>query len=110
MLFNSYIFLFAFLPIVLIGWWQLRNSAVRLIIMTRASYVFYGTWNWRFVPLMIASTSVDYIAGSKIAGSFNPRNRKVWLGGSLSVKLIILGFFKFFGIFASSVNATVAEL
>ena len=108
MLFNSYLFLFLFLPVVLLGWWQIRHSGARLAFMTLASYVFYGAWNWRFIPLMIASTTVDCLAGARIAGSSDPRTRKAWLAGSLTFNLAILGFFKYFDFFASSVNSTAS--
>lgn len=72
MLFNSYIFLFAFLPVMLAGWWGLRRDRTRLIALTLMSYVFYGWWDWRFIPLMIASTTVDYVAGGRIAAASNP--------------------------------------
>ena len=108
MLFNSYIFVFVFLPLALLGWWQLRHTKARLVFLTLASYLFYAWWDWRFLPLMIASTTVDYIAGQHIAGSEEPRTRKLWLVCSLSFNLTVLGFFKYYGFFARSVNA-VAE-
>ena len=48
MLFNSYEFLFAFLPVVLIGWWSIRAPAARLAFLAAASYFFYAWWDWRF--------------------------------------------------------------
>lgn len=108
MLFNSYIFVFVFLPLALLGWWQLRHTAARLVFLTLASYLFYAWWDWRFLPLMIASTTVDYIAGQHIARSDDSRTRKLWLVCSLSFNLTILGFFKYYGFFARSAN-TVAE-
>ena len=50
MLFNSYEFLFAFLPVVLIGWWGIRIPAARLAFLAASSYVFYAYWDWRFLP------------------------------------------------------------
>ena len=57
MLFNSYIFLFGFLPPVLLGWWGLRWKSARLVFLTLASWVFYAWWVWRFLPLMLTSTN-----------------------------------------------------
>src|ERR671928_13924 len=46
MLFNSYVFLFAFLPAVLVGWWGLsRWKPPRLAFLTGASWFFFGSWN-----------------------------------------------------------------
>ena len=50
MLFNSYIFLLVFLPLTLAGWWLLPGRRARLLFLTVASYVFYGWWDYRFVP------------------------------------------------------------
>jgi alginate O-acetyltransferase complex protein AlgI len=109
-LFNSYVFLFVFLPIVLTGWWAMRRNAPRLAFLTLASYVFYGWWDWRFLPLMWASTTVDWIAGEKIAASEDPKVRKRWLAASMTFNLSILGFFKYYGFFASSVNDAAYRL
>jgi alginate O-acetyltransferase complex protein AlgI len=110
MLFNSYIFIFAFLPIVLCGWWLLRGSKVRLTFVTLASYFFYGWWNWHFLPLMIASTTVDYIAGNLIAKSDEERRRKAWLACSLAFNLSILGFFKYCNFFINTLNTGLHAL
>ena len=104
MLFNSYIFIFLFLPFALLGWWVLDSPRVRLAFITFASYVFYGWWNWHFLPLMIASTTVDYIAGDRIASSDNEKTRKLWLAGSLTFNLSILGFFKYCNFFIQTLN------
>src|SRR5512143_2340450 len=87
MLFNSYIFIFVFLPIVLDGW-----------------------WDWRFVPLMWISAGIDWFAGQKIASSEDPKYRKTWLAVSMTVDLAILGFFKYYGFFATSVNQVAGRM
>ena len=110
MLFNSYLFIFCFLPLVLAGWWMLRATSARLTFITLASYFFYAWWDWRFLPLMIASTTVDYIAGGKIAASESPRVRKRWLVCSLSFNLAILGFFKYYGFFADSMDRAASAM
>jgi alginate O-acetyltransferase complex protein AlgI len=109
-LFNSHVFLFVFLPIVLAGWWGLTRERGRLLFLTLASYAFYGWWDWRFIPLMIASTTVDYIAGARIEASETPIVRRRWLSGSLKFNLAILGFFKYYGFFARSTNAVAEAL
>ena len=110
MLFNSYIFLFVFLPIVLIAWWGLPDRRLRLLALTLASYYFYAWWDWRFLPLMIASTNVDYLAGKKIAESDDPVVRKRWLVCSLTFNLALLGLFKYYGFFAASADAVARQM
>jgi alginate O-acetyltransferase complex protein AlgI len=105
MLFNSYVFVFAFLPVVLALWHVLRNLPwLRLAMLTAASYVFYGYWDWRFTILMFASTVVDYVAGGKIHVSESPIGRKTWLIVSIASNLSLLGFFKYAGFMVSSAN------
>ena len=62
MLFNSFIFLFGFLPCTLLGWWLLPTKPLRLAFLTGASWFFYAWWDWRYLPVLIGATSVDYIA------------------------------------------------
>lgn len=75
--------------------WQNRMLLV-------ASYIFYGAWDWRFLFLIFASTILDYFCGIKINESDEPVIRKRFLLLSVFVNLSILGFFKYFGFFTSS--------
>jgi alginate O-acetyltransferase complex protein AlgI len=103
-LFNSYVFLFAFLPAVLVGTWALRSKNPRLLFLTLASWVFYGWWNWKFLPLMLSTTMVDYVAALAIHRTEVARRRNAWLIASLSVNLGLLGYFKYAGFFFNSFN------
>lgn len=105
MLFNSYIFLFLFLPLFLLFWWFAPvGRRTKLIGLTIASYVFYGYWDWRFTLLMLVSTVVDYLAGARIHQATSTSRRRLWLVVSLAANLGILGFFKYSGFLASSLN------
>lgn len=67
MLFNSYTFLFVFLPITLVGFWSLGRSRSWakgwLVLM---SLVFYSWWNPPFVLLILASILVNYAVGYQL--------------------------------------------
>ncbi len=104
MLFNSYVFLFGFLPPVLVGTWALRPKNLRLLFLTLASWAFYAWWDWRFLPLMLSTTTVDYIAALMIHRTDVARRRNAWLIGSLTVNLGLLGYFKYAGFFLNSLN------
>ena len=65
MVFTTHIFVFYFLPLVLLIYYC--PAAVRNAFLTIASYVFYGWWEPWFVLLMMTSTVVDYICGGIIA-------------------------------------------
>jgi alginate O-acetyltransferase complex protein AlgI len=102
MLFNSLLFLFLFLPVAYIGFWRLRTKKHRYTWLTLASYIFYGTWNYKFCALMAFSTAVSYFAGLGMLGTTDPRRRKLFLIVPVTVDLLLLGFFKYFNFTVSS--------
>jgi alginate O-acetyltransferase complex protein AlgI len=110
MVFTSHLFLFAFLPVALIGWWALRPPALRLTWLTLASYVFYAAWSLKFLPLMLASTGTDFIAGHVIARSDRAATRRAALVTALTINLGLLALFKYAGFFADSTDGLLALL
>jgi alginate O-acetyltransferase complex protein AlgI len=105
MLFNSYSFLFGFLPGVLLGWWGLaRLRRLRLAFLTGASWFFYAWWDWRFLPVLILATSVDYVAGLWISCTDVESRRRLLLAASLSTNVGILAYFKYAGFFLGSLD------
>lgn len=103
MLFNSLVFLFIFLPVVYFCFWRLRTKNQRYIWLTIASYVFYGTWNYKFCALMAFSTAVSYFAGIGMISASDARRRKLFLFVPVTVDLLLLGFFKYFNFTASTI-------
>ena len=110
MLFNSYVFLFGFLPPVLVGTWALRYKNLRLLFLTLASWAFYAWWDWRFLPLMLSTTMVDYVAALAIHRTEVARRRNLWLIGSLAVNLGLLGYFKYAQFFEVSVRNALTDI
>ena len=110
MLFASFGFLFAFLPVVLLGWWLLPGRVPRLAFLTLASYVFYGWWDWRYLPLLWCVTLADFVAGRVIAHSHDPRGKKAALVAAAVVDLGLLAAFKYAGFFLDSLNGLGALL
>jgi alginate O-acetyltransferase complex protein AlgI len=103
-LFDSHAFLFAFLPVVLAGWWALRPPRARLAFLTLASYVFYGWWSWRFVPLLLVTTAVDFGAGLALARTDAAARRRAILVAALTVNLGLLAYFKYVGFLVRSAD------
>jgi alginate O-acetyltransferase complex protein AlgI len=95
MLFNSFIFLFAFLPVTYVVFWTLRSTRARYVWLTITGYVFYGYWNPKFCLLMAFSTLVSYTAGLGLAKWTDPRRRKLCLVVPIVVDLALLAFFKY---------------
>lgn len=106
MLFNSYEFIFLFLPVVLVVYWGIavRHRNWRLLWLTLASYYFYAFWNYQYLALIIASTAIDYWVGPKIYAAQDPRARRAWLSVSLISNLGGLAFFKYYNFGAAELN------
>lgn len=103
MLFNSYEFLFAFLPLAIILFYTLPKS-VKVGFLLVVSYIFYGAWNAAFLPLLIFSTVVDFLIGIKLAESDSAKKRKYLLLLSIFMNLGVLGFFKYFNFALDNTN------
>ena len=100
MLFNSYPF-WAFFLIVYIVYWRLPKNFQNIYLLI-ASYIFYGSWDWRFLSLIMISTMVDFWTGINIVK--NDIKRNVYLSISIITNLGILGIFKYFGFFSDQLS------
>ena len=122
MVFSSYLFLFYFLPVVLLGYYLVPRAGKHLLLAL-VSYAFYGWSNPAFVVLLLISTVVDYCCGLVIVGItpwsdgseplLDPkgsRSRKQRLALLLSIvtNLSLLGFFKYFNFGTGSWNVLMS--
>ncbi|MGL4499259.1 MAG: MBOAT family O-acyltransferase [Planktothrix sp.] len=101
MIFSEFRF-FIFFAIVFSIYWILSKNSSRKVWLLLCSYAFYAAWDWRFLSLILASTTIDYAVGVMISKTVNPRYRKGWLMLSLCSNLGFLGFFKYYNFFADS--------
>ncbi len=93
MLFNTVQF-FVFLVVVLILFYA-SPLFLRRYILLAASYLFYATWNPKFIALLLTLTVIDYSAGIWLE-KVRPERKKLVLVLSLAANLGFLGFFKYF--------------
>jgi alginate O-acetyltransferase complex protein AlgI len=101
--FTSHIFLFYFLPAVLLIYYLLPRG--RNVFLTIASYVFYGWWEPWFVLLMMLSTVIDYVCGGIIAdAASSQRRRRTALVTAIVGDLSLLAFFKYYAFTAENLN------
>ena len=101
-----------FFAVAFIGWWALAalppsfptwvTAAVRLlpswpriVLLLGMSYGFYAAWNWRYLPLIFGSSTVDFFLARKIASEDDKARRKAWLLVTVALNLGFLGFFKY---------------
>ena len=94
MLFNSYVFLFCFLPITYVVFWSLRSASSRYVWLAATGYVFYGYWDPRFCLLMAFSTLVSFIAGVGLLQASSIA-RKLLLIVPITIDLLLLAYFKY---------------
>ncbi len=126
MVFSSHLFLFYFLPAVLLFYYASPKNG-RNLVLTLVSYVFYGWANPLFTVLMLTSTLIDYVCGLVLAEQFRsgglggpvpqltvggPRSRaqRMALMVSICSNLGLLGFFKYFNFGIESWNALAAGM
>jgi alginate O-acetyltransferase complex protein AlgI len=94
-LFNSFPFLYVFLPITYVVFWRLRARDARYIWLAFTGYVFYAFWNPKFCGLMALSTLVSYAAGLGFLRWPDPIRRRLCLVVPIVVDLALLAFFKY---------------
>lgn len=108
MLFNSFEFLFLFLPPVFLGFFWIGRSSHRLaaLWLAAASVFFYGYWNPNFVSLLLASVAFNYVLGYAIGHSRGRASRaKALLVFAVAANLVLLGVFKYTNFFLTTVNS-----
>jgi D-alanyl-lipoteichoic acid acyltransferase DltB (MBOAT superfamily) len=108
MLFNSYPFVFLFLPVVLLGYFALGRigNLAPVIWLALASLAFYSVSNWQFVLLLLASVAFNYLVGLVlITQRLRAAPRRAVLAAGVVCDLLALGTFKYAGFFAANLNA-----
>lgn len=108
MLFNSLSFLYFFLPVTYLVFWQLRTKAGRYIWLTLTGYIFYSFWNPKFCAIMALSTVVSYSAGLGLLRWKDARRRRLCLSLPIAFDLALLAIFKYAN-FALSTGNWVLE-
>ncbi len=100
MLFNSYAFIWLFLPVVWGGFFlaaRYRHEAAAAWLAL-ASLFFYGYWDMHYVPLLLLSITVNYQISKQISRNIEnglQRQAKLWLIAGLVFDLGLLGHYKY---------------
>ncbi len=114
MLFNSFTFIFAFLPAALagyliIGHWKREWAAGWLVA---ASLLFYAYWDPRYLPLLLLSAVTNFFAGLGLAkwSARSSHPRPLLLALSIGFNLALLGYFKYANFFVANLAAAGLDL
>ena len=108
MLFNSYVFILAFLPLTLLGYYLLGKLPERIplnkLFLVLASFVFYGYNNPRYVPIIVCSILVNYALSQGMLAARRKCIRLPLMLLGLSLNLGVLFYFKYHDFFVTNVN------
>ncbi len=97
MLFNSIEF-FIFFVVVFSLYWLLSHRHQNILLLV-ANCIFYASWNWRFLFLLLLCKAVSYYAADRIYASNHQGTRRLWLWLGLGFNLGSLLFFKYCNFF-----------
>jgi D-alanyl-lipoteichoic acid acyltransferase DltB (MBOAT superfamily) len=106
MLFYSFEFMYLFFPVVvavffLIGKLRPSDGTSGALWLAVSSLFFYGWWNFIYVPLICASAVFNYVVGLRLRAT---QSRALLILG-LGFNLGLLGYFKYAGFFAGTLNS-----
>ena len=104
MLFNSYIFVFLFFPICLLGYYgllHLQKMKMAKLFLIAMSFWFYGYFNVSYLLIMICSIAGNYLFHRMLSH----RQSKTLMVAAVVANLGLLFYFKYFDFFLSTINA-----
>ena len=108
MLFNSYFFIFVFLPLSLAGWYllnRLKRYKLAQGYLIGMSLWFYAWYNVSFLWVMLGSCLFNFGVSFFLSGRDTPRMRRFLLIAGCVVNIGALGIFKYYNFFVENVNA-----
>jgi len=116
MLFNSYPFIFVFLPLVLLGIHLLSRGGrreVALWFLVVASLCFYGWWNWHYLFLFGFSIAFNFTMAEALRPSsrwqVSEKARRRFLIIAFAGNVLLLGYFKYRNFFLQTANSLGAH-
>lgn len=113
MLFNSYVFIFLFLPFTFFIYFYLNKKRMTVAskgFLVLASLFFYAWWDIVYLPLILVSMLFNYLLGRELSGyQANRRSysAKTLLGMGVFFNLALLGYFKYSDFFIINVNRLI---
>ena len=76
----------------------------RWALLLAGSAIFYASADWKMILLIAGSIGISYVTGLKLDSTALEKGKKAWMIGSITLLVVILGFFKYFGFFADAIN------
>ena len=91
-----------FLAVVFALYYLSTSILTQNLVLLIASYVFYGFWDWRFIPLLFGISAANYVAAILITQTSSSARKKTYLWVASAISLAALALFKYFNFFVSS--------
>lgn len=111
MLFPTITFAAFFMIVWPASWLVARWPLARQVVLLVASWVFYAYWDARFVALLAGTVVLVQLGARAVAASARrPRLQTGILGTAIALHLAVLGAFKYYGFFATSLTTALADL
>ncbi|HIP01981.1 MAG TPA: MBOAT family protein [Campylobacterales bacterium] len=112
MLFNSYVFIFAFLPITFFVYFYLNSKRLTegsKAFLVLSSLFFYSWWNIAYLPIILVSMLFNYVVGVSLSKDKEHTrvSKKVLLSIGVIVNVALLGYFKYADFLIENVNLTI---
>ena len=114
MLFNSFEFIFLFLPITLIIFFWIARSTenvkgkLPIFWLIIASLIFYARWKPLNLPIIIVSIAVNYYLGYLLSNTLEkPIVKKTVISLGIVFNLGLIGYFKYSDFLLSNINRVV---
>ena len=107
MLFNSYEFIFVFLPITFILYFYLnhrRLTEASKALLVFSSLFFYSWWNITYLPIILVSMLFNYLLGNVLVNKSSKFSKKSMLIMGIGANLALLGYFKYADFFIENIN------
>ena len=110
MLFNSYQFIFGFLPLTLICFIWLRtlnNGRIAVAWLGLSSLFFYGYRNWAYLPLLIFSILINFAFGQQLCRRGS--KKRFWIAIGVAFNISLLGYYKYSDFFISNLFSALGQ-
>lgn len=103
MLFPTVEFALFFLVVLLGAWSLYRFHNLHKFFLLFASYLFYGFWNWNYVPLLFGISLLSGLIAQRIQASTLAKHQRLWLLLGVVICLSTLGYYKYTGFLFTTV-------
>jgi alginate O-acetyltransferase complex protein AlgI len=95
MLFPTVEYALFFLIVLTFAWTLYRRVTIHKAFLLLASYLFYGFWNWHYVPLLFLISAFSGLVAQRIHRCSTSDSRKAWLAIGVTICLTTLVYYKY---------------